>query len=665
MRKFLFILIALFAIQSVSAKQVSENEATKIASNFFKTNGGTNIPKSALKVSLAHEFKSENATLMYAFNNGYNGYVLVSGDDAVIPVLGYSDNGEFDYNTLPANARSWFDMYARMIKSIKEGKSKSVKTYSSATSVEPLIESKWDQGYPYWNYTPQVNGNQTYTGCAATAMAQIAYYHQWPVASTGEVDYVTESYKIPITAQLNTTFDWTNMTPTYDTNSSAASCNAVAELMREMGYAMSMDYSDEGSACGAPDIANAIVNHLGYDKGVRIYYADTYDEEEWAEMLKEELNASRPILYCGTTIEEEGHAFVCDGYNTDGLFHINWGWGGMSDGYFVITSLDPDSQGFGGAQSGAGFNMGQLAIMSIQKPVETSVAIPYTLVYFGGMMDVTETTVDLTLQELGNGGWDDFEGALCCDIVDEDMSSVKQFVVNPEFVCPVYQEQNISMSIPKELLMDLEDGTYAFYFYTVDSNEIVMELETPSNPFVFCKDGDEIISLFENEEESESMLIHQDGKIEIEDGIAYFYAVIVNASEDEDYVYTGPINFAIYTIDDELVTLFSTQELSIPAGNAIVLNFGFSVSGLPDGEYYIDMKCADGTLIGESKAPEMHFTIGETTSINGVDADGSNRVVNVVAIDGRIVKQNVKANEASQGLAPGIYFVGNKKIVVK
>ena len=117
MKKILLLLLALFSIHSINAKQISENEAAEIARNFFKTNSSGGITKSDVRVSLAHEFKADEATLMYAFNTGNNGYVLVSGDDQIVPVLGYTENGLFDYNTLPDNARTWFDMYTKMIKS--------------------------------------------------------------------------------------------------------------------------------------------------------------------------------------------------------------------------------------------------------------------------------------------------------------------------------------------------------------------------------------------------------------------------------------------------------------------------------------------------------------------------------------------------------------------
>ena len=192
MQKLLFVLTVLLSFFSISARQVSESEAAQIARNFHSSGSGT-ATKSAANISLAHEFKADDATLMYAFNNGSNGYVLVSGDDEIVSILGYSENGQFDYTNLPDNARAWFEMYAQMIQTVKGRKGNSIKSYASETSVEPLMTTMWDQGWPYWNYTPQINGNQCYTGCPATAMAQIVYYHKWPVASTGNVDYVTES----------------------------------------------------------------------------------------------------------------------------------------------------------------------------------------------------------------------------------------------------------------------------------------------------------------------------------------------------------------------------------------------------------------------------------------------------------------------------------------
>lgn len=502
MRKSLLFLVALLSIFSISAKQVSEIEAALIATNFFKTPTRGITTMSVPMVSLAHEFKSDDATLMYAFNNGTNGYVLVSGDDSTVPVLGYSDNGQFDYNSLPDNARSWFEMYGQMIKSVKEGKSKPFKTYASNSSVEPLVVAQWNQGFPYWNLTPQINGNQCYTGCPATAMAQIAYYHKWPVKSTGSIDYVTDSKNIHITAELNTTFDWANMTPTYDKNSSEESCTAVAELMRDAGYAMDMDYTDEGSGSTQNLIARAIVDNLGYDKGVRIQYATTYNPEDWVELLKEELDAARPILYCGYTKMQEGHAFVCDGYNEDGLFHINWGWGGVSNGYFVITALDPDSQGMGGANSGAGFNQGQLAIVNIQKPVDDSVAIPYTLIYSENEMEVTETTLELTLSNFVNGGYRPFKGDLMCGVIAEDRSVVLQFRLASDLDCQVFEQNDYTFSISKEAMIDnLEDGDYILYMYTVDDNGTEVEVDFSCDLLKFHKEDDEIS--FETESEPE------------------------------------------------------------------------------------------------------------------------------------------------------------------
>ena len=996
MKKFFILFIALFSINTMIAKQISENEAAAIASDFFHSGEVLNASKlQAMKVSLAYEFKSGNETMMYAFNNGVDGYVLVSGDDTIIPVLGYSDKGEFDYNTLPDNARAWFDMYSKMIQSIKKGELNPIKTFSSETSVEPLITSKWNQGYPYWNYTPQVNGKQCYTGCPATAMAQIAYYHQWPIASEGSVDYVTDSRNIHIETELNTTFDWANMTDIYSKDSSAESCHAVAELMRDIGYAMRMDYTEEGSGQNQVGIAKGIVDHLGYDKAMRILYALCYEQEDWAEMLKDELNAGRPILYCGYTKNQEGHAFVCDGYDTNGLFHINWGWGGVSDGYFVITALDPESQGMGGANSGAGFNTGQLAIMSIQKPVEGSVAIPYTILYSNGYMEITDDAVNITLENFVNGGYEDFVGSIKCNIVDENFTVVKQFELISDLVYPVFEENNCSTSIPKDdLIADLEDGKYIFYFYTTDSNGIDAEIETNADPFMFEKIDDEIYIIFQNElipvkysidrssaskdfseyifsfdlknenssvyngniavsysgvannsdlaltnniageteainvsiepgetktiniasgqlhnhmdytltivaddinvsgnnfefscggyhpiefrdakvnrngeqyvlkskivnisaegetyeniiscslftefsftevykaeteiiklapfesaeisiplntsdldfgdyrailsyindgeltrmapeelnaipfvisnlpelraenfnlecartsegssnyvlsyditnksefyfegdfsvkfvsnnaEQSEFVtpienvvlppgetitvthspeyielnvnqiyqieiieengaiienntieffvpqkhaLEHRDTQISIKDDVAYFQSIIGNLFDSEDYVYTTKINFDIYTANDELVMAFNTNEISIPSGQAAILQFEFSVEALPAGKYYMEMKCDDGTIVYPSKVPELYFEIIDT-AIDGIILDNENKFVNVINIDGRIIKHNVAIEEATQGLEPGIYFIGNKKVFVR
>lgn len=166
---------------------------------------------------------------------------------------------------------------------------------------------------------------------------------------------------------------------------------------------------------------------------------------------------------------------------------------------------------------------------------------------------------------------------------------------------------------------------------------------------------------------------HRDGEIKIEENIAFFKAVIYNIYEyvnedDEDeeeiFVYTGKIVVEVYNSDEELVMAFETEELSIPLGEATILQFEFPVGDFPEGEYYIEMKCDHGTIIYPSKAPEFYFEI-DLTSVNKIEVDDDNKIVNVVGLDGRIIKPNVKNNEATQGLAPGIYFIGNKKIFIK
>lgn len=620
MKKILLLLLALFSIHSINAKQISENEAAEIARNFFKTNSSGGITKSDVRVSLAHEFKADEATLMYAFNTGNNGYVLVSGDDQIVPVLGYTENGLFDYNTLPDNARTWFDMYTKMIKSVKEGKTSTIKTYPSETSVEPLITSQWNQGYPYWNYTPQVNGEQSYTGCPATAMAQIAYYHKWPISSYGSVNYVTETNKIHISTELNTTFDWNNMIDTYNRNSSEESCHAVAQLMRDIGYAMEMDYTPDGSGQTQEYIARGIVNHLGYDKSLRIHYAGTYDPEDWTEMLKEELNARRPILYCGYTQQQEGHAFVCDGYDEEGLFHINWGWGGVSDGYFVITALDPEVQGAGGANSGAGFNKGQLAMMSIQKPVENSVAIPYTILYENGSMNITETTIDINLSGFLNGGYEAFEGSLCCDIISIDESLAMQLVLDQELECPVFVGGNYEISIPIEtLISNLEDGTYAFYLYTVDANEVRAAVESFCDPFIIKKEGDDIVSLNSGELVPVKYSFNR-SSASTEKSEYIFSFDLKNETSAE---YNGNISVAYTGVADDsgLAKVSSTNGTTTPIN--ICINPGETKTiTIPSGELYNHM---DYTLAINVDGIEVHdnkfeFHSGEYHPIEFRDA---------------------------------------------
>lgn len=359
------------------AASVSKTQALEIAQQFMSKNSAMRVKGvNASQLQLAHTAVSKvGAVDFYVFNRSTDaGFVIVSGDDQLIPVLGYADSGSFNTQDVPDGLQYWLDEYQRQIEHLKQHPEQARKLNGFSRNVQPMVTTRWNQSSPYNNMCPTyTNNGSTYravTGCAATACAQIMNYHKWPKQGTGSHSYQCDVNKSGTTKTLSVDFSqsvyqWDLMDDVYDSNSLATHNAAVAKLMYDVGVSANMSY---GAASGAGNgaIYNALINYFGYDKGMRMEIRDCYGIEAWEKMLTDELDARRPVYYTGYT-PTGGHAFVFDGYNTDGYFHVNWGWGGSSDGYFIVSMLNPQDQGIGSFEGG--YNSNQAIIINF-KPDE-------------------------------------------------------------------------------------------------------------------------------------------------------------------------------------------------------------------------------------------------------------------------------------------------------
>lgn len=307
----------------------------------------------------------------YVFNVGEKqGFVLVSGDDRTPAILGYSEKGEFAEHQMPENLRWWLEEYERQLQALD--KIESVKASSVLRSpVQPLMESQWYQNAPYWNQCPidPVTYNRSYTGCEATAIAQIMYYHKYPQRTTETIPgYTTSTRGVKMPDVPVTDIDWDNMLPVYTETATQQQQNAVATLMYLCGTALEMDYTSKASGAYGIDAPIALKTYFGYDEGMKYQFREEYTASEWDGLVYEELTQKRPVLYMGRSVGG-GHAFVVDGYSEDNLFHVNWGWGGLCDGYFLLSILNPYSnEGIGASSSTDGYSFGQEIVTGIQPP---------------------------------------------------------------------------------------------------------------------------------------------------------------------------------------------------------------------------------------------------------------------------------------------------------
>ncbi|MBR1804407.1 MAG: C10 family peptidase [Muribaculaceae bacterium] len=461
-------------------------------------------------LSLAYRsLSSAGESDYYAFNRGTDGgFIIVAGDDSVLPVLGYADSGTFDINEMPDNLRWWLEEYRREIQFARSMNLAPRQMPILDKSVKPLMKTLWDQGAPYNNYCPTFNGgnSRAVTGCVATAMAQIMKTHNWPPVGEGSVTYdcsVNGESPTTLTADFSQiSFDWSHMRDNYSLgHSSDVQKDAVATLMSAVGISVEMMY---GASSGAYSInaMKALRDHFRYDKGISFQLRDFMPLDEWEQMLRDELDAGRPIYYAGQSDRSGGHAFVFDGYNQNGYFHVNWGWGGRSDGYFACSALNP-------AASPAGFNSGQEAIIGIQPDrggvSELQPLRGYMSEFFSNMRSARlGFEVPLAMNNytfLGEGPLDAVDFAVL--VLDAegnevlDTCHVTQEHVVKGFTYYFGDDEPISMVLPKELL----PGQYRLQVvYSVDSMRTVIPFIRPADSagYLMIDVSDEKLAQFNN-----------------------------------------------------------------------------------------------------------------------------------------------------------------------
>ena len=416
MKKFLCLLLSVITLVSTFANPVDPNTAKTIGYNFLSskivaTNLGT-----ADKLKLTYTSVAKDGTAsFYAFSlsNG-KGFVLVSANDAVEPILGYSTESSFDLNTIkkaPVQITNWLNNYSKKIAyaiAHKATATNAIKNrwelyqtpqtiskhqlFGAPTGVSPLVQTTWDQsteytGAPYtYNALCPYDSNyndRAVTGCVATAMAQIMRYWNYPATGSGSNSYTPQTNYYLGVQSANfgaTTYQWNNMPLSLTTSSPAADINAVATLMYQCGVSVDMNYG-VGSGGGSSAIAinngggfwgtaynnaqEAFVNNFNYDISLQGLNRSSYTDAAWIGLIEKELNAKRPVIYTGDG-SDGGHCWVGDGYDANNYIHFNWGWSGACNGYYDIDNLNPSALG------GANFDVEQQAIIGIKPRITYS-----------------------------------------------------------------------------------------------------------------------------------------------------------------------------------------------------------------------------------------------------------------------------------------------------
>ncbi|MFC2120001.1 C10 family peptidase [Bacteroidota bacterium] len=363
-------LIFLIAINTAIAEKVKIETARKIANNWYKYHSTLKTQDFEEINVRTYSFSGQEA--LYIFEYSPTGFVIVSADNKAIPVLGYSFSSKFLLNEGFEPLNNWLDMYSKEI--YEAGKNKSAETnpqweqilnnrlkYSlKSEEVLPLVQTTWNQAGAYNNFTPVDNGTHTPAGCVIVAMAQIMKYWEHPLKGTGSSSYYHSDYGT-LSANYDTTYyDWDNM-PLHNSNDN------IAFLLYQLGVSVKMNYGPDGSGSNLSRARTSFENYFDYKPGhIRLLTKANYsfDPSRYQYILKNELINGRPMEHRGSS-ETAGHAFVFDGYSGD-YFHVNWGWGGSSDGYFTTAALGD-------------YSIGQACLVGIQPSDVTIYDRPFDL----------------------------------------------------------------------------------------------------------------------------------------------------------------------------------------------------------------------------------------------------------------------------------------------
>ena len=358
MKKYLMSLLALvFGIGMVQANPVSVSQAKYVGQQFVQANFEQSRQSDDLTLVYTGT-STRGEACFYVFNVGSKGFVMVSADDFYRPIVGYSDERNFDTNINPElgfmldkliagrtgrfTGKATPKVAAEWRSVMNSGK---LISRNGGRGKFYLVQTRWDQGNPYNYYCPQASGGpggRTYAGCVATAMSQVMKYWNHPLQGTGSHTNYNSGFG-PLTANFGeTTYEWDKMPNQLGTNSPQDQIEAVALLMYHCGIAVDMHYAIDGSGAYSQDVPNAIRTYFSYSNSSIYKSRDSFSYDDWASMLKESFDMGWPIYYSGQA-PDGGHAFVCDGYDDNGLFHYNWGWSGSGDDFYDFDQIEYNS----------------------------------------------------------------------------------------------------------------------------------------------------------------------------------------------------------------------------------------------------------------------------------------------------------------------------------
>ena len=677
------------------------------------------VSKARKQYLLNGSSSSETATSYYVFDNGSDkGFTIVSGDDELPEIVGYSAHGNSEHLMKTEGCAAFLKAYQKFVAAFTQGDAKARKILAEQRAlkadgryqqpkIDPLLgDIAWNQETPYNKMCPEyidtvqsdtgcvATAMASVTGCVATAMAQVMMYHKYPKELKADIPaYTTATNKLKVNAiSEGEKYDWDNMLPTYTEGEyNTTQANAVAKLMFHCGAAVQMDYGDSSGALLRPEDMST---YFGYDADLlQEVYRSVYTLAEWKKILDRELEAKRPIIYGGVASHENGHQFVCDGSDGEGLYHINWGWSGDSDGYFDITLLDPDVRGTGAGTSADGYNRDCSVIIGIapDNGRKDEPLVKEHSLYADAYEDHRKCTItngerknaseqfSLTVTPVfSNPTHNKFEGLVALGIRNADGSYT-----------PITQRKKVAMEAMEP------DGEYEIYYPNFNLNyafpvgtTVLYEIYSTDNGnnWDVCAYVENVVP-FELEATSTSLTLNGNklsAELKSNEAIQFdmensFDITIRNDSQRE---YLGLINF--YTSETSTKPTFNEDSrraeeyMCVPAGESKTRTITL-YQPANENEMYVWVTDRDGEILLDG----VKFKVGESTGISQITAQNNVRIssaagvltivsaesklIPVYSIGGQfITKLSVSAGVPVQvNLRPGIYIVAGRKVAVK
>ena len=385
--KALILILAVVATMTALAAPIGKEDAERKAKAFWLAKRPGRQPALAIAPQGRRKARGQTATdtYFYVFNNGQDeGFVVMAADDCAHEVLGYADSGSIDMDNLPENLQAWLDGYAEEIAKVRATENANLSAPAQASQatnsneepqyakkvVAPMLTTKWDQVAPYNQQCFTNDGAQASAGCVAVALAQLMYYHKWPRNATKEIPAYSITENNTTVASYGklaaTTFAWDKMRDVYSSNDDATdeSVAAVSKLMLYCGHAVKMNYGINSSGAVVSDCCDALGSYFGYSSKGYVVNRNCFGDAEWENIIHNELCHGRPVIYSGRTLKDKGHSFIIDGYDGEGLYHANWGWGGLANGYFRLQVVNPSTKSIGSSVT-VGYSIDQSALVGM------------------------------------------------------------------------------------------------------------------------------------------------------------------------------------------------------------------------------------------------------------------------------------------------------------